>query len=87
MFSKNSRERDWPQLERALAEQVEKRLGSPVLIYLCLDNSELPAHDSTRLAIRAHGKNLKQVGAEVLHAVAGVPLEHWHYTYDENEPL
>jgi len=87
VFSRNSRDRDWPRLERALAEQVEARLGVPVLIYLCLDDAALPAHDSTRLAILAKDKTLKEVGAEVLHAVAGVPLEHWQYAYNENELL
>lgn len=79
--------RDWPRLERELAEQVEARLGEPVLVYLCLDDTTLPAHDSTQLAIRAKGKTLKQVGEAVLYAVAGVPLEHWQYAYNENEPL
>lgn len=87
VLSKNSRDRDWPQLERALAEQVESRLGAAVLIYLCLDDAALPAHDSTRLAIRANGKKLKDVGAEILHAVAGVPIPQWQYAYDENERL
>ena len=87
VLSKNSRDRDWPRLERTLAEQVESRLGEPVLIYLCLDDAALPAHDSTRLAIRTHGKRLKEVGAEVLHAVAGVPIPQWQYAYDDNERL
>ncbi len=87
VYSTNSRDRDWPRLERALAEQVEAKLGMPVLIYLCLDEARLPAHDSTRLAILAEGKALKQVGEEVLHAVTGTPLQQWRYAYDEDEPL
>jgi hypothetical protein len=87
VLSKNSRDRDWPRLERTLAEQVESRLGEPVLIYLCLDDTALPAHDPTRLSIRASGKKLKDVGAEILHAVAGVPIPQWQYAYDENERL
>jgi hypothetical protein len=87
VLSKNSRDRDWPRLERELAEQVEARLGAPVLVYLCLDDTALPAHDSTRLAILAKDKALKQVGEEILHAVAGVPIPQWQYVYDETKPL
>ena len=87
VLSVNSRDRDWPRLERELAEQVEARLGAPVLVYLCLDHVVLPAHDPTRLAICARGKTLKEVGEEVLHAVAAVPIPQWQYAYDENEPL
>lgn len=87
VLSANSRDRDWPRLERELAERVEARLGAPVLIYLCLDDAPLPAHDSTRLAVLANGKTLKQVGEEILHAVAGVPIPQWQYSYDENAPL
>jgi hypothetical protein len=87
VLSSNSRERDWPRLERELAEQVESRLGSPVLIYLCLDDVALPVHDSTRLAIRSQGKTLKQIGQEILNAVAGVPIPQWQYPYDEDKPL
>jgi hypothetical protein len=63
-----------------LAEQVEGRLGASVLIYLCLDDAALPAHDLTRLAIRSKGKTLKQAGEEILHAVAGVSLPRLQYT-------
>lgn len=87
VLSSNSRDRDWPRFERELAEQVEARLGTPVLIYLCLDDVALPSHDSTRLAILAKGKTLKEVGEEILHAVAGVPISQWQYAYDENEQL
>jgi hypothetical protein len=53
----------------------------------CLDDAALPTHDSTRLAIRATGKSLKQVCQEILHAVAGVPLQQWQYADNENELL
>lgn len=87
VLSANSRDRDWPRLEREIAEQVEVRLGSPVLVYLCLDDVALPAHDSTRLAIRARGKTLKDVGIEILNAVKGASIPQSQYAYDENEPL
>jgi|SRR5664280_495715 len=87
VLSIHSRDRDWPRLERELAEQVEAKLGAPVLIYLCLDDAALPTHDSTRLAILVKDKTLKQVGDEILHAVSGVPIPQWQYPYDEDEPL
>jgi pimeloyl-ACP methyl ester carboxylesterase len=87
VLSSHSRDRDWPRFERELAEQVEAKLGAPVLIYLCLDDAALPAHDSTRLAILVKRKSLKQVGEEILHAVSGVPIPQWQYAYDEDEPL
>ncbi len=87
VFSKNSRDRDWRRLERVLAGQVESRLGVAVLVYLCLDDSLLPAHDPTRLTIPAKGKWLKQGGHEILNAVAGVAVAQWQYPYNENEPL
>lgn len=87
ILSSNSHDRDWPRFEWELAEQVEAKLGTPVLIYLCLDDAALPAHDSTRLAIHSKGKTLKQVGEEILHAVADVPIPQWQYDYDENEPI
>ena len=87
VLSHSSRDRDWPRLERELAEQVERKLGESVLIYLRLDDVALPAHDPTRLAIVAQGKTLKQIGDEILHAVAGVSIPQWQYAYEENEPL
>ena len=86
ILSSSSRDRDWPRFERELAEQVESKLGTPVLIYLCLDDAVLP-HDSTRLAVHSKGKTLKQLGEEILHAVADVPIPQWQYAYDENEPI
>jgi TIR domain-containing protein len=87
ILSSSSRDRDWPRFERELAEQVEAKLGTSVLVYLCLDEASLPAYDSTRLAIYSKGKTLKQVGEAILHAVADVPIPQWEYAYDENEPI
>jgi TIR domain len=87
ILSRDSRNRDWPNLERALAEQLESRIGASVLIYLLLDNTTLPAHDSTRVAISASGVPLKEVGERLLHAVVGTSLALPTYSYDENEPL
>ena len=87
VLSRNSRNRDWPNLERALAEQLESRIGTSVLIYLQLDSTKLPAHDSARVAISARGIPLKEVGERLLHAVVGTSMTGPTYSYDENEPL
>jgi hypothetical protein len=87
VLSRNSRDRDWPLLERTLAEQLEHGTEASVLIYLQLDDTSLPAHDSTRVAISANGIPLKEVGERLLHAVAGVHLPASRHPYDENEPL
>jgi hypothetical protein len=87
ILSRNSRNRDWPNLERSLAEQLEGRIGSSVLIYLQLDDTKLPAHDSTRVAISARGVPLKEIGERLLHAVVGTSMTSPNYSYDENEPL
>ena len=87
IFSANSRDRDWPRLERAIAEDIEHRIGTAVLIYVCLDKTPLPAHDPTRLAIAANIPPLKEVGAKILHALTGDGLQPKRYEYNENEPL
>jgi len=87
ILSQNSRDRDWPRLERTLAEQLESSIGTSVLIYVRLDDAELPTHDSTRVAISAHGVPLKEVGQRILHAVRGANLIAPTHPYDENEPI
>ena len=87
VFSANSRERDWPRLESAVAEELEQRIGGTLLLYLCLDDTKLPAPDPTRLAVRAKDRPLKQVGAELLHALTGAGLEPARIRYDDREPL
>jgi hypothetical protein len=87
VLSKNSRDRDWPRLERSVAEELESRLGHGVLIYLKLDDTSLPAHDATRLAIDATDVPLKDVGTWILHALKLSGLEPESVSYDENEPL
>ncbi|MGH7428732.1 MAG: TIR domain-containing protein [Candidatus Methylomirabilaceae bacterium] len=87
VFSAHSKDRDWPRLEKAIAEEVEHRLGRPVLLYVALDDTPLPSHDPTRLAILAKAKALRQVGAEVLHALTGAGIEPVRVEYDETKPL
>jgi TIR domain len=87
IFSGHSRNRDWPRLERAIAEEVEARIGVPILIYVCLDDSPLPKHDDKRIAIKAKKQPLKVVGEKILHALMGSGLPLKRYEYDENQPL
>lgn len=87
IYSQNSRDRDWPRFERAIAEEMEIHTRSPVLIYLNLDGTELPEHDAHRLAVMAKGRPLKEVGAELLKAISEGTIEPPQCPYDENEPL
>src|SRR5262245_36623755 len=73
VYSKQSKNRDWPAFEHQLAEEIEGFVKSPVLIYLRLDNTPLKAHDPLRIALEARGKTLKQVGSEILKAL-NVPV-------------
>jgi hypothetical protein len=87
IFSGHSRNRDWPSVERAIAEEVEVRIGVPILIYVCLDDTPLPKHDDKRIAIRAKKEPLIVVGGKILHALTGSGLSLKRYEYDENQPL
>lgn len=87
VLSANSRSRDWPRFEAFITSELESRLHRPVLIYLCLDDGQLPSHEQGRLAILAAGKPLKRVGAEILHALGSVDLPLLQYLYNEDEPL
>jgi hypothetical protein len=88
-YSADSRDRDWPRLERAIAEEVEQHLeGQRILIYVCLDDTPLPSNDLNRLAVKASGQPLRLVGGKILQALIGggssptiaIPI-------DEDEPL
>lgn len=85
VYSENSRDRDWPRVEIAVAEQFEQRAGYQVLIYLNLDGTQLPTHDPHRIAIIAPGSPLRQVGNELLQAVLGRKAEPPRYDYNEDE--
>lgn len=85
-YSKHS-SRDWPQFERAIADQVEKRMNTTVLIYVRLDDTALPLHDPTRLAIEAVGVPLRTVGLRLLHAVTGAKIPPPTIEIDENAPM
>jgi hypothetical protein len=87
VLSANSRDRDWPRVEIAIAEQLESSLKERVLIYLRLDATPLHAHDVARIAIDGDQKPLKQIGNEILYALTGVAPRADRHDYDENEPL
>jgi hypothetical protein len=87
VFSVNSRDRDWLGFERAVAEEIERRIDKPILIYLCLDDTKLMTHDPLRLAITTAGRSLREIGSDILHALKGTKLEPTRYEYDEKEPL
>jgi hypothetical protein len=86
VYSKKSKGRDWPAFERKIAEEIEPHFKSSVLIYLCLDNVPLSAHDPHRIAIKAQGKTLKQIGFEILKSL-GIRQQRDRVEYDENAPL
>jgi hypothetical protein len=79
--------RDWLQFERAIADQVEKRMNTAVLIYVRLDDTAPPSHDPTRLAIEAAGVSLRIVGQRLLHAVTGEQIQPPTIEIDENAPI
>jgi len=74
MLSANSRERRWPLLEWAFAEEVERQIKTPILLFVCLDRSPLPAQHQDRLAIPA-GIPLEEQGRKILHALGLAALE------------
>lgn len=86
-YSKNSKTRDWPQFERAIAEQVEQHTNESVLVYVRLDDAPLPLPDSHRLAIDAVAVPLRVVGQQLLRAIAGEKLTPPVIVIDEDAPI
>ena len=65
------------------------RMGKPgwhLCLYLRIADSPLMAHDPHRLAIKGQGKPLRQIGAEILKALA-MPVESPRYAYNEDDPI
>jgi len=87
VHSKNSANSDWVRSEIAAAEELERRLERPLIVYLLLDVQPLPEHDHHRIAITAMGKPLRMIGDELLHAIEGRERSRSNFSYDENEPL
>jgi hypothetical protein len=86
VYSHQSNVRDWPSFERQIAEQIEKQVKTPVLIYLCLDETPLKKYDPHRIAIFAKEMTLKRIGQEILKAL-NLPRVPPRYDYNEDEPL
>jgi hypothetical protein len=73
MLSAHSRERPWTLMEWAFAEEVERHVQKPMLVYVCLDDTPLPEHHRERLAIPA-GIPVPEVGQRILHALGAGQL-------------
>jgi hypothetical protein len=86
VYSEQSKSRDWPSFEHQIAEQVERLLNVPVLIYLRLDETPLKAHDRDRIAIEAQGKTLKEIGLEIQKSL-NMSVEFPRFDYDEDASL
>src|SRR5262249_1293091 len=50
MLSAQSREREWTKMEWEFAEEVERQVETPMLVFVCLDDTPLPERHSERLA-------------------------------------
>lgn len=88
VYSKRSRSKDWPRLELALGEELERRIDERILIYLRLDDSPLPAHDPTRLAIDGSRRSVREVGDVILHSlIGGHGGLRQRLVFDEDTPL
>jgi TIR domain-containing protein/putative peptidoglycan binding protein len=73
MLSAQSRERPWTKMEWDFAEQVERQVNDPVLVFVCLDDTPLPERHSERLAIPT-GTAVHEVGQRILHALGAETL-------------
>ena len=61
-YSRHSANRKWPVFERKLAQTVNRtRMAKmPLLIYFCLDETELPMQDAERIYIPAYKLEFKE---------------------------
>jgi len=74
IYSKNSKDRPYTQLERRITQQREAELctsgsNKKLLLFLCLDGSPLPPESSHRLAILVKDKTFPDVCEEILDAI------------------
>jgi hypothetical protein len=78
-YSKESKEKPWPEFERELASDLEmnaKQEGKkpPRIIYIVIDDTELPSIiEKSRLAIFARGKRFELVCEEIYHNILQLP--------------
>jgi len=68
MLSRNSRDHKWPMMEWAFAEEVERHIKRPILLYVCLDETPLPPRHEDRLAISS-GLPVEAIGKKVLYSL------------------
>jgi hypothetical protein len=61
MLSRNSHDHKWPLMEWAFAEEVERHIKRPILLYVCLDETPLPPKHEDRLAI-PNGLSVEAIG-------------------------
>jgi len=87
VYSANSTGREWPSFEAFVAGELEEALGHKLLIYVRLDDTNIPQKASDRLYIDARHQPLKTVGARLLHAILGEGMPAVRYEYDEDKPL
>ena len=73
MLSAQSRERPWTLMEWEFAEEVERQIETPVLVFVRLDDTPLPERHSERLAIPT-GIPVHEVGQRILHALGAEEL-------------
>jgi len=78
-YSKESRDKPWPQFERELASDLEieakkKDSQPPRIIYLVIDDTELPSiAEKNRIAILAKGKLFGEVCEELYKHILQMP--------------
>ena len=87
VYSAQSKGREWPRLEQAVGEELEKQLQTRLLLYVRLDDTPLPVHDQTRVAINAAGRILRDVGNDILRALYRKGRPPRHIDINEDEPL
>ena len=86
IWSRNSSQREWPNFEHYLAEEVERLLNTRMLIYVRLDDTPLKITDPNRIAINARDRPLKMVGDDILKAL-GISRRRPRIKYDPNQPI
>jgi hypothetical protein len=87
IYSKNSKGREWPNLETFIAGELESVLNEKLLVYVRVDNTSLPERAASRIHIDAIEQPLREVGQKLLQTVSGRPGSPIRYEYDENLPL
>ena len=83
IYSKNSANRPYPELERRIATAIERQNedvnhSRRRLIYFCIDNTPLPTEALSRLAIRAYRQNVEDACGELWRSItekSAIPQE------------